>query len=73
VIATRESPLPQLLAGGGLFIEPGNLDVLTAALVQLSDMGLRRTLGAEARRQALALSWTRCAQATLAALREAAG
>ena len=32
VVATTESPLPQLLAGGGLFVAPGDLPGLTEAL-----------------------------------------
>jgi glycosyltransferase involved in cell wall biosynthesis len=71
VVATRESPLPQLLEGGGVFIRPGDLDELTAALAEVSAPGARERLGDAARRRALALSWDDGAAAALAALREA--
>ena len=71
VVATRESPLPQLLEGGGVFIRPGDLADLTAALVEVSSPGARQRLGGVARRRALALTWDDAAAATLAALREA--
>ncbi|MGH7474853.1 MAG: glycosyltransferase family 4 protein [Longimicrobiales bacterium] len=74
VIATRESPLPTLLEGGGLFIEPGREDVLLAAMHgMLQDPGERATLGRAARAAASRLSWRTSAETTLAALREAAG
>ncbi|HEV8612593.1 MAG TPA: glycosyltransferase family 1 protein [Gemmatimonadales bacterium] len=73
VVATTASPLPQLLEGGGLFVPPGEVDALTAALLQLlSDEPARRALGAVARRRALALTWRAGAKSALAALREAA-
>ena len=72
VVATRESPLPDLLEGGGIFIEPGDLDVLAEALADISAPGVRERLGAVARRRALALTWADSAASTLAALREAA-
>ena len=73
VIATTESPLPQLLAGGGLFVPPGDLDALTVALRTLSfDPTLQRAMGARARIRASELSWTRGAAAALSAVREAA-
>src|SRR5688572_17287781 len=36
VIATRESPLPQLLAGGGIFVAPGDEAALGAAMQRLA-------------------------------------
>lgn len=72
VIATTASPLPQLLDGGGIFVEPGNVDGLTAAMRELLDQPRRDALGARARERASQLSWARSAAATLAALREAA-
>ena len=73
VIATTASPLPQLLAGGGLFVPPGDVDAIAAAMIRLSsDDEERRRLGSEALRRAGALSWDRCARAVLAAIEEAA-
>lgn len=73
VIATTESPLPDLLAGGGIFVQPGGLDSLEAAMrTLLDDPGLRRELGAVARQRAAALSWTRAGEQALAAIRAAA-
>ena len=73
VIATTESPLPELLAGGGIFVDPGDDASLLAALRRLAEGGeLRRVMGAQAQRQAGLLTWARAADAALGALREAA-
>ena len=73
VVATTESPLPQLLAGGGLFVAPRDEDALAHALgAMLDDEPARRRMGAAALDRARALSWRRCAEEALAALREAA-
>ncbi|MEO7103063.1 MAG: glycosyltransferase family 1 protein [Gemmatimonadaceae bacterium] len=73
VIATTASPLPELLAGGGIFIAPGSERELTAAMrVMLEDESTRRAMGVRARECARALSWDRAADVTLDALREAA-
>jgi glycosyltransferase involved in cell wall biosynthesis len=73
VVATTESPLPQLLAGGGIFVAPGDAAGLTAALERMSrDEPARCAMGILARARAGELSWERCARAALSALREAA-
>lgn len=73
VIATTESPLPQLLAGGGLFVRPGDEKALHAALTQLAgDEIWRLQAGGRAREQARALSWSTAARAALDAIEEAA-
>jgi glycosyltransferase involved in cell wall biosynthesis len=73
VVATTASPLPQLLAGGGIFVPPGDEAALADALGQMmSDEAGRLAMGARAREQALSLSWEASARITLAALREAA-
>ena len=73
VVATTESPLPQLLEGGGLFVPPGDVAALTQALLQLlQDEASRREFGAVARRRAMALTWKAGARSALAAIREAA-
>jgi glycosyltransferase involved in cell wall biosynthesis len=68
-IATRESPLPEVLAGGGFFFDPHDARQL--------ETGLRRALDAPAERdawakaafeRASALSWDLTARATRAAL-----
>ena len=71
VIATRESPLPDLLPGGGLFLEPGDVDGLAEAMTELRDPARRAAMGAVARQHALGLSWSKSAAAALDALREA--
>ena len=74
VIATTESPLPELLAGGGIFVKPGDKPALAAAMVRLLDEPeLRARMGGIARSQASRLSWDDAARAALDALREAAG
>lgn len=74
VIATTASPLPSLLAGGGIFVAPGDPAPLVAALARLlDDEPARRAMGAIARERAAALTWPAGARAALAAIREAAG
>jgi glycosyltransferase involved in cell wall biosynthesis len=71
-IATRESPLPEVLAGGGIFVDPNDEAAIAAAMRQLLETpGLRRTMGDEARRAARRLSWTDGARVALDALHEA--
>ena len=73
VIATTESPLPQLLAGGGIFTAPRDELALGAAMRRLAtDEPHRRTLAAGALARAGTLSWTSSARAALDALVEAA-
>ncbi len=71
VVATRQSPLPQLLEGGGLFVTPYDVEGLAAALTSLADdQALRAKLGRAALAGASALSWHRSAAHALAALGE---
>jgi glycosyltransferase involved in cell wall biosynthesis len=73
VVATLESPLPELLEGGGIFVRPGDVDALTAGLLLLAtDPDARRAYGLRALERARALSWPRAAADALSALREAA-
>ena len=73
VIATQESPLPELLAGGGLFIPPRDEAALVSAMrdVAIND-DLRQSLGRAALAAARKLTWKHSAQAALAAIKEAA-
>jgi glycosyltransferase involved in cell wall biosynthesis len=74
VIATTESPLPQLLEGGGLFVQPGDTRVLIAAIDRmLSNETERRAMGQQALERASALSWSRAGRVALDALEEVAG
>lgn len=73
VIATTASPLPELLAGGGLFVAPRDIDGIAAAMQRLmDDEPGRLALGATARHRAGLLSWDRCARAVLSAIEETA-
>lgn len=73
VVATTESPLPELLAGGGIFVEPRDEDALADALrTMLTDELGRRRMAAAALDAARTLSWRRCAEEALVALRDAA-
>ncbi len=73
VVATTASPLPLLLEGGGLFVDPGD-DVALASAMQTmaSDEPARLRMGQAAARKAQALSWDTAARSALAALREVA-
>lgn len=73
VIATLESPLPELLAGGGRFVSPGLVAPLAEAMQALrTDPAERAQSAAAALAGARALTWDRTARATLAAIEEAA-
>ncbi len=73
VITTTASPLPQLLEGGGFFVDPGDEAALQAAMLALAtDSDRREQFAGIARERAAALSWEKAAAATLQALREAA-
>jgi glycosyltransferase involved in cell wall biosynthesis len=73
VIATRESPLPDLLAGGGFFVAPRDEKGLTSAMRELAtDEDLRLRFGQAALEAAKRLTWERSAAAALGAIKEAA-
>lgn len=73
VIATTESPLPQLLEGGGIFVEPGEAGPIADAIERLlTDEEARSTMGARALQRASALSWSRAARVALDALEDVA-
>ena len=73
VIATTESPLPELLEGGGLFVNPGDLDQLRDAMLRLlDDDSLRASMGRAALAKASSLSWDEAAKSALAAIHDSA-
>lgn len=73
VVATTASPLPQLLEGGGLFVEPGDEIALADAMQTMaSDEPARLRMGLSAARRAQALSWGAAARSALDALHEVA-
>ena len=73
VIATTESPLPEILESGGLFVAPGDQAALAAALDRLiSDEPGRLAMGRTALERATALSWPRSARVALDAIEDAA-
>ncbi|HEV2854312.1 MAG TPA: glycosyltransferase family 1 protein [Thermoanaerobaculia bacterium] len=66
VVATRNSPLPELLEGGGLFIDPANGGELFEALAcLLADEEERARKGRIALERARALTWERSARQML--------
>ncbi len=72
VIATTESPLPELLEGGGIFVRPGDDETLYLAMRMLvRDPDRRRAMGERARERAARLSWGAAARSALAAFEEA--
>jgi alpha-1,3-rhamnosyl/mannosyltransferase len=73
VVATTESPLPELLKGGGIFVPPGDDRTLIGALRLLAkDEPLRQKMGRRALHKVSELSWERGASAALDAIHEAA-
>jgi len=73
VIATTESPLPQLLEGGGIFVRPGDEAGLRQAIeTLLADEPGRVAMGRKALERSSALAWPLTARGALDALGEAA-
>lgn len=73
VIATIESPLPQLLEGGGLFVPPGDVAAVRDAMNRLlADEDVRKKCGDTALMRAGLLTWDKSAELCLAAIRKAA-
>lgn len=73
-IATRESALPEVLEGGGLFVDPRREDSFGRAMAELLDApGRRAALAAVARKRAAELTWEATARDTWRALRATAG
>jgi len=72
-IATTESPLPNLLRGGGVFIAPRDQAALLDAMRTLAtDPDRRSALGAVALARSRELEWESGARAAVAAIRRAA-
>jgi alpha-1,3-rhamnosyl/mannosyltransferase len=73
VIATTESPLPELLDGGGVFVAPGDVAALHRAIERLAtDECQRAQMGARALERASELSWCRSGRVAMDALEEVA-
>ena len=73
VIATTESPLPELLAGGGFFVTPGDTESIFRSMRTLAtEPRTRAAMGRIARERATLLTWERCASSALGAICEAA-
>ncbi len=72
-VATRNSPLPELLEGAGIFVDPTEPALLRGALERfVREPGLREKLGAVALSRAGALSWRDAAEVTRRTLEAAA-
>jgi len=73
IVATTESPLPTLLAGGGCFVDPSDEAALLEAMRFLLDHEPeRRRMGRVARERATRLTWQDAARVSMSALREIA-
>lgn len=74
VIATKNSPLPRLLEGGGLFIDPHRPDELKQALAcVVGDWEYREMLGRVVLERVQGLTWGRAARQFLDLLDEIGG
>jgi len=73
VIATKASPLPELLAGGGIFFDPGQKHELESALEQvLSSEALRRRMREAGIAASQRLSWDEAARQMMDVMRQVA-
>ncbi len=73
VIATTESPLPELLPGAGHFVAPRDEDALVRAMIRLlTDANHHAACAEAALAGANRLSWSRAAAATWQAIQEVA-
>jgi glycosyltransferase involved in cell wall biosynthesis len=70
VIATKASPLPGLLAGGGIFIDPGVNEIAAALDAVLSSGDLRDRMAASALAAAGRLTWDAAARQMMSVIRE---
>ncbi|MBT9584516.1 glycosyltransferase family 4 protein [bacterium] len=72
VLATLSSPLPGLLRGGGLYVDPHSSEDIEAALAQiLSDEPMRQQMGRAALAAAGELTWESAARILLRTFEEA--
>lgn len=68
-IATRNSPLPEMLDGAGVFVDPRDEAALQGALTLVADdPAVRRAFGARALARVAGLSWSSTARQTREAL-----
>lgn len=73
VIATKESPLPELLEGGGLYFDPRRSDQLEDCLRRaLESEKLRQTMSAAGLEAASRLTWDHAADQMLTLIRKVA-
>jgi glycosyltransferase involved in cell wall biosynthesis len=72
VIATRGSPLPELLGEGGIYIEPGKGQLEGALRLVLGSEGLRASMGKAASEAAKRLSWDAAAHQLMQVIRTVA-
>lgn len=62
VVATKHSPLPQLLEGGGIFVDPNDGEELFSAILKLlQEEDLRNKMGRAALEKAKELTWQKSA------------
>jgi glycosyltransferase involved in cell wall biosynthesis len=72
VIATKASPLPKLLEGGGIFIDPSQDEIANGLETILSSEPLRRRMGECGLAAAQRLTWTAAAEQMLNVFRKVA-
>jgi glycosyltransferase involved in cell wall biosynthesis len=72
VIATKASPLPSLLPGGGIFIEPNEAEIAAALERLLSSPDLARGMGDAALAAASRLTWDQAARQMMGVIHKVA-
>lgn len=73
IISSDRGPMPEVLAGAGLLFDPEKPDTIADVLQQeITDPSLRRRHSVMAVRRASEFQWQRCADDTLAFLRQVA-
>jgi glycosyltransferase involved in cell wall biosynthesis len=69
VIATRESPLPELLGAGGKYIDPMSDDLRSTLREVVTSPELQRSMKREGLERAQRLSWTAAANQMISVIR----
>lgn len=67
IASSNRGPMPEVLADGGVYFDPEDMDSIAMAIKKIvQDSLLRSTIATRAKELAMQYSWRRCAEETLA-------